>query len=105
MECNTVLWFRFPNSRPISWGDAPVSCLAMYMATWRARTQERRLLRTVSRWIVLSLRWPEVVRWLRRTSAANGLATDSVFREFENTAGAANAVEPWQTGMGKGLFD
>ena len=41
-----------------------------------------------SRWIVLPRRWPEVVRWLRRTSAANGFATDSVFREFKNTARA-----------------
>jgi hypothetical protein len=35
MECSTVVWCLPPNSQPISSSDAPVSCLAMYMAIWR----------------------------------------------------------------------
>jgi hypothetical protein len=68
-------------------------------AAREARKEPVPSLEQMSRWIVLSLRWPEVVRWLRRTSAASGFATDSVFREFENTAGAASALEPWQSGV------
>jgi hypothetical protein len=41
-ECSTVVWWRPPNSRPISFCDAPVSSLAIYIASWRGRTYARR---------------------------------------------------------------
>src|SRR5713226_3339810 len=35
IECSTVVWCLPPNCRPISGREAVVSCLTIYMATWR----------------------------------------------------------------------
>lgn len=66
-------------------------------AAREARKEPVPSLDQMSRWIVLSLRWPEVVRWLRRSAVANGFSSNFALREFERL-GAANGLLPWQTG-------
>src|SRR5581483_1946708 len=48
MECSTVVWCLPPNCRPISGSEAVVSCLTMYIATWRGKAIARVLLRSLS---------------------------------------------------------
>src|ERR1700738_3140963 len=46
IECSTVVWCLPPNCRPISGSEAVVSCLTIYIATWRGKAIARVLLRT-----------------------------------------------------------
>ena len=48
IECITVVWCFPPNSRPISWSDAAVICLARYIAICLGSTTARLLVLSLS---------------------------------------------------------
>ena len=55
-----------------------VNCFRFYFFLWwwrKSRGQEVPTLDQLMRWLVLCLRWPEVVRWLRRSEGNDWLIT------------------------------
>lgn len=57
----------------------------------------------LSRWLVFSLRWPEVDRWLRRYPASEGRSGRSPLAAFEHAAASSHTLAAWQEELGKCL--
>jgi len=67
-------------------------------AAREARKEPVPSLQQMSRWIVLSLRWPELVRWLRRGNLAKGSSSDPVLGAFERLASESSDLAAWLNG-------
>lgn len=75
----------------------------------RSQTQDAPTLDQLLRWVVLSMKWPEVVRWLRRSGGSEwqiaadgdgsngaGQVAPSRLRLIEEISGAAKNLADWQ---------
>jgi phospholipase C len=63
-----------------------------------ARKEAVPSLEQMCRWLVFSLKWPEVVRWLRRYPSAQGAPDDSPLRVLEHLGATSANLVDWQTG-------
>jgi phospholipase C len=57
----------------------------------------------LSRWLVFSLRWPEVDRWLRRRPASEDDSASSPLAVFEHAAATRHNLAAWQEALDKSL--
>jgi phospholipase C len=57
----------------------------------------------LSRWLVFSLRWPEVDRWLRRHPASEDDSASSPLAIFEHAAATPHNLAAWQEELDKSL--
>jgi phospholipase C len=55
----------------------------------------------LARWLALSLKWPEVARWLRSQPAPQDGSSDSPMKTLERLGGASKTITEWQDGMEK----
>jgi predicted KAP-like P-loop ATPase len=55
------------------------------------------------RWLMFSLKWPEVVRWLRHYPAVPGAATNSYLATLEHLGETCSSLEEWQAKAGSDL--
>jgi hypothetical protein len=55
----------------------------------------------LSRWLVFSLKWPEVVRWARRHAPPIDGSSESPLTALENIALTSNNLASWQQGIDK----
>ncbi len=54
----------------------------------------------MSRWIIFSLKWPEAIRWLRRSQPAQGLTVDPHAEALEKAAKHSKTEEDWRKQAG-----
>lgn len=55
----------------------------------------------LSRWLVFSLKWPEVVRWIQRHAPPPDGSSDSPLEALENIALTSSNLVAWQQSIGK----
>jgi hypothetical protein len=55
----------------------------------------------LTRWLVLSLKWPEIVRWIRRHASSVNAPTGLHLARIEKLASPLNSFAIWQQGMDK----
>jgi hypothetical protein len=69
-------------------------------AARQARGQHVSSLDQLCRWLAFSLKWPEVVRWVRYQISQDG-SSDSPFVALEELGGASSDLVAWQNAMDK----
>ncbi len=76
-----------------------------YFLMWARRDQEKPSLEQLLRWTVLTIKWPEVVRWLRRSGGGDWRAASNALTRFiiyprlkllEDISGTAADLQSWQ---------
>ncbi len=72
-------------------------------AARQARGQPVPTVDQLCRWLALSLKWPTVVRWLRRRPTAQDGTSDLQLETLERLAGASDAIGTWQKSIHEAL--
>ncbi len=55
----------------------------------------------LTRWLVLSLKWPQIVRWIRRHASSVNVPSGLYLAKIEKLASPLNSFAIWQQGMDK----
>jgi hypothetical protein len=70
-------------------------------AARQARDQQVSSVQQLCRWLAFSLKWPEVVRWLRRHQVPQDASSDSPLATLEQLGATSESLAAWQNGMDK----